>query len=119
MKTTLFLGIAAMFVLFTTPAKSQNETSAELKIKTSAICDMCKETLENALAFEKGIKKSNLDVTSKVITVVYNPKKTTPENIRLAISKAGYDADDIKANPKAYKKLEDCCKKDSKCDEKK
>lgn len=118
-KTTLFLGIVAMFVLFTTPAKSQNETTAELKIKTSAICDMCKETLENALAFEKGIKKSNLDVTSKVITVVYNPKKTTPEKIRVAISKAGYDADDVKANPKAYNKLDDCCKKGAKCEEKK
>ena len=116
-KTILLSSIVTMFVLITTPAKSQNETSVE--IKTSAICDMCKETIEKALAFEKGIKKSNLDVDSKIVTVVYNPKKTTPEKIRLAISNAGYDADDLAANQKAYKKLEDCCKKGAKCEEKK
>lgn len=118
-KTTLFSSIVAMLVLFTSPVKSQNETTSEIKILTSSICDMCKETIEKALAFEKGIKKSNLDVSSKVITVVYNPNKTTPEKIRLAISNSGYDADDVKANPKAYKKLEDCCKKGAKCEEKK
>ena len=104
-KSTLSISIVAMLILFISPVKSQNETTAEIKIKTSAICDMC--------------KKSNLDVSSKMITVVYNSTKTTPEKIRLAISKAGYDADDVPANPKAYKKLEDCCKKDSKCEEKK
>lgn len=118
-KVTLFASIITILVLFTTTVKAQGETTAEIKIKTSAICDMCKETIETALAFEKGIKKSNLNVPSKVLTVVYNPQKTTPEKIRLAISMAGYDADEVPANPKAYKKLEDCCKKNAKCEEKK
>jgi copper chaperone CopZ len=100
-------------------SKAQQENTAEIKIKTSAICDMCKETIENALSFEKGIKNANLDVASKVVTVTYNPKKITAEKIKLAIANAGYDADDLLANEKAYKKLDDCCKKGKVCTDKK
>lgn len=90
---------------------SAQDKMQEVKIYTSAVCEMCKTTLEKALAFEKGVKQSSLDVKSKVITVVYNPEKTSPEKIRAAIAKTGYDADNVPANPKAYKKLEGCCKK--------
>ena len=84
---------------------------SEIKIKTSAQCGMCKETIEKALAFEKGVKSSNLNVDTKVCTVKYDATKTTPEKIKAIISKAGYDADAVKADPKAYAKLAPCCKK--------
>ena len=84
-----------------------------VKIKTSAVCNMCKETLENAMAFEKGVKKSNLDVDSKMLSVWFNPNKTTSQNIRVSITKTGYDADSLMAENKAYEKLHACCKKDS------
>lgn len=105
--------IVLSLLLFTTVAKAQNVNTAEIKIKTSAICETCKKTIEQSLAFEKGIKQSDLDISTKIVTVTYNPNKTTPEKIRLAISNTGYDADEVKANPKAYKKLEACCKKDN------
>lgn len=113
MKTlkNLLSGAAAVLILFTTSLKAQDSTIVELKVKTSSVCGMCKETIEEALAFEKGVKKSNLDVKSQIVTVTYNSKKTTPEKIRFAISNSGYDADDVPANPKAYNKLSDCCKK--------
>lgn len=108
-----------MFAIITNSAKAQDATTAELKVKTSAVCGMCKETIEKYMAFEKGVKKSNLDVESKILTVTYNPEKITPEKIRKAISKSGYDADDVPADPKAYKKLNGCCKKGKMCEEKK
>jgi periplasmic mercuric ion binding protein len=107
--TSIF--IVAIVTIFTTALKAQESKFTELKIKTSAVCETCKETIEKALAFEKGVKKSTLDVASKIVTVTYNPEKTTPEKIREAIANAGYDADDVKANPKVFKKLPDCCKK--------
>jgi periplasmic mercuric ion binding protein len=88
-----------------------------IQIKTSATCGMCKETIETALAYERGIKKTNLDVKSQMLTVIYNPAKTSPDKIRTAISKSGYDADDVAADPKAYEKLEECCKKGEDCEE--
>ena len=109
------VALVLLLTLFTSYVSAQ---TAEIKIKTSAVCGMCKETIEKSLAFEKGIKKSVLDVDSKIVTVTYNPEKITPEKIRLAISKVGYDADDIPANAKAYKKLDGCCKKGAVCNDK-
>lgn len=87
--------------------KSGNET---VKIKTTAECEECKERLEKVMAYEKGVKKSNLDLETKVLTVVFNPKKTTIETIKKVISDTGYDADDVPANNKAYNKLPECCR---------
>lgn len=83
-------------------------------IKTSAVCESCKETLEKAMAYEKGVKESNLHVESKMLTVKYDSEKTTPEKIKKAVTMAGYDADDLVADPKAYENLDACCKKDYK-----
>ena len=62
-------------------------------------------------AYEKGVKSSNLDLDNKIVSVIYNPEKTTPEKLRTAISKLGYDADDIPLVKEAYDKLPACCKK--------
>jgi mercuric ion binding protein len=92
----------------TTIAKKGTEM---VQFKTSAVCDMCKSRLEKSLAYEKGVQAANLDVPSKVLTVSYNPAKTTPEALRAAVQKTGYDADAVTADARAYDRLPDCCKK--------
>ncbi|PIP54933.1 MAG: MerP protein [Bacteroidetes bacterium CG23_combo_of_CG06-09_8_20_14_all_32_9] len=82
----------------------------EVKIKTSAQCGMCKDRIEKTLSYERGIVSSTLDITTKEVTVIYKPKKTNPDKIRIAISKVGYKADDLKADSIAYKNLPACCK---------
>lgn len=109
-KTTTFTFILAMMATMIMYAQSAKTGSIE--IKTSAQCGMCKERIETGMAFEKGIKDVSLDLETKIVTINYNPKKTTPEEIRKEISKLGYDADSIPADPKAYAKLPPCCKKD-------
>lgn len=83
---------------------------SEAKIQTSAVCEMCKKTIEEGLIFEKGIKSVSLNLENFVLTVVYNPKKTDLESIKLKISELGYDADNVKANTKAFNNLHSCCK---------
>ena len=83
-----------------------------VKIKTSAVCAECKENIQKEFTFTSGIKSFDLDYETGMITVNYNPKKTDPDKIKKAITQAGYDADDLPADPKAYDKLDACCKKD-------
>jgi periplasmic mercuric ion binding protein len=87
--------------------------SSDLKMKSSVVCGQCKDRVEAGLAYEKGVKEVTVDLEKKEVTVKYNPGKTSPAEIRTALSKLGYDADDVKADPKAYQKLPACCKKDS------
>ena len=100
-------------VSFTLQAGDTKKGTAEIKIKTSAVCDMCKERIEKGLIFEKGIKDVTLDVKTKIATVKYRTDKTNPETIRSMISKLGYDADEVPADTKAYENLPACCKKDN------
>ena len=116
MNRNLFLfSLAGMlsFGLITKAAGTTNRDDKDkiVKIKTSAICEMCKERIERNLAFEKGVKEANLDVATKVVTVIYNPKKTDVTKLKANISKTGYDADELIADPKGYQKLPGCCKK--------
>ncbi len=108
-KNALFTFVCMLFIVTTASAQKKQE---EVKIKTSAICKMCKATIERQLAFTRGVESSDLDVPSKVVTVTYNPRKTNIASIKKAINESGYDADESPADPKAYNKLENCCKKD-------
>ena len=108
MRTSLLILIATLSFSF---AKAQKSIET-VEIQTSAVCDMCKETIEKQLAFTKGVTAANLDVKTAIVTVSYKANKTTVEEIRTAINEVGYDADDSPAVEKAYENLHHCCKKD-------
>lgn len=90
---------------------TRDDKDKEIKIKTSAICTMCKARIERNLAFEKGVKEADLDVKTKVVTIRYNPAKTDVAKLKAVISKTGYDADELPADEAGYNKLPSCCKK--------
>ncbi|AMS26576.1 hypothetical protein AEM51_05595 [Bacteroidetes bacterium UKL13-3] len=118
MKKTI-IAIVACVLSLGAWAQNDNQTTNNkdgmqtVKFKTSAVCEMCKETLEKAMAYEKGVKESNLNVDSKILSITFDPKKTSIEKLKIAVSKTGYDADELPAEPKAYEHLNACCKKDA------
>lgn len=116
LKIALFFFCLVFGSLFSTSANAQSnvkqQKSDTIQIKTSAVCGECKERIEKTLAYETGVKKATLDVKTKICTVIFDPRKTNPEKIRIAISNTGYDADEVAANQEAYDKLSPCCKKD-------
>ncbi len=100
-----------MAAIFFAPAAFAQKKTEEIKIKTSAQCGMCKNRIETAMAYEKGIVKSNLDLETKELKIVYKTAKTSPDKIRKALNNLGYDADDTLADETAYSNLPPCCKK--------
>ncbi len=110
--------ISIVFICFFILLKSESYAqSKELYIQTTAQCGECKATIEKALMAEKGVRFAELDVKSKKAKVIYNPKKTSPEELRKSISMVGYDADDVPADSTAVLKLSPCCTKDGHRDE--
>ncbi|GAB1403981.1 MAG: heavy metal-associated domain-containing protein [Lentimicrobiaceae bacterium] len=108
MKNTLVL---ILMLALSASLYAQQPKTQVVNIKVSSQCEDCKETIERALAFERGITKSIVDLKTNSVEVTYKTAKTNPDKIRKAIADAGYDADEVKANPEAYKALKDCCKK--------
>jgi len=113
-KSTILFLFLMLFLMNNPVVAGKSKT---IVIKTNIYCDHCMECgscsgkIEKDLGFDKGIKLVKLDDKAMTITITYNPGKTTPEEIRKTISKYGFDADDVKADPEAYSKLDDCCKK--------
>lgn len=105
-----------LFLLAFTASQAQVTDApkpGEIKIHTSAICEMCKEAIEYELTFTKGVKSAELDLDTKEVTIHFNPKKIDPSALRKAIAGVGYHADDVKRDPEAYAKLPFCCKDNS------
>lgn len=98
-------------------ANAQEKVTQTAVIKTAIYCDHCKVCescggrLQKNLLKEKGVQMITLDEKAMTIKVVYNSKKTNLNKIKTAISKQGYDADDVKADAVAYENLDGCCKK--------
>lgn len=107
-KSILFMFLAAGLA-FAASAQSANE---KIVIKTSAVCEMCKTTIEGALYKLDGVKSAYLNVNTKEVKVKYDGTVVSADNIKAAIVMAGYDADEIPADEAAYGNLQGCCKKD-------
>ncbi len=112
MKAKAFLIIAAVMVIVAAASAQAVQKLETLTIKSSPVCSDCKDRIVKGLSSEQGVKEVTVDLKKKEVTVKYDPSRTTPAKIRTALSKTGYDADNIKADPKAYAKLPGCCKKD-------
>jgi copper chaperone CopZ len=93
-------------------AFAQTKTQLTAKIATPTVqCDMCKQRIETYLKRYDGVTYVNVNVKKKETTVKYLTDRTNIEILKTAIVNAGYDADDIAANPESYKQLPKCCKK--------
>src|SRR5580704_6243542 len=67
-------------------------------IKTSAVCESCKDRIEKALKSTDGIQEANLNLNNKKLKVKYDPAKITAGQTRTVVSNTGYDADETKRN---------------------
>lgn len=104
-----------IFAIGGTMAKAENDT---LWIQSTVACGMCKNTIEDNIKFERGVRFVEVNLETKQVMVIINPNKTDAEAIRTAISDLGYTADDVAANPEAYDGLPGCCQGGNSCSDK-
>jgi hypothetical protein len=80
-------------------------------------CWECKERLEKYLVvenkanMESGMIQWKINLLQGEIKVQFWPDRTNENTIRIALNNAGFDADEEKAEPEAYKKLPPICKR--------
>lgn len=111
----LFSLILIIFNLLScSPHEKKEESQVEVvTIKVNSIvCEICAKNVENAVGALDGIEGVKVDVEKKTATVTFLPTRVELVTIESSIIQAGYDANDKKANPEAYEKLDACCKID-------
>lgn len=100
--------ILCLFATLSTAA--QHATPDTIRIRTNAICDQCKHTIEGELIYEKGVKHVQVDLASEQVVVAYDGHRTDPQRIRAAITHLGYQADELPADTSARRRLPACCR---------
>jgi len=114
MRNSIFIILIAVFT-FSVSAQSKKNQKAIIKTALNCdhckICETCGKNFQKNLYKINGLKMYELDEKNMTIVVYFNGEKTNLQTIQTAISKLGYDADDVKADKEAYEKLDDCCKK--------
>ncbi len=78
----------------------------EIKFKTSAVCHKCEAKIEDNMKYEKGVKFVDLNVDTKICVIKYRVDKTSPEKLKKALEKLGYEVSEIKKNKEGKEALE-------------
>lgn len=99
--------VMIMMVMFVGFSYGQSQV---VTIQTSAECGQCKDRIENALNYTKGINYAELDLETKKVEVKFNSKKISLVDVKQLIAETGYSADEVKAMPEAVENLPACCK---------
>lgn len=90
---------------------STDKNAEHVTVKLPTIqCNICKKNIEKAVNKVPGTIDVKVDKNEKVAHINYDKSKTDLSKIESAITMAGYDANDKKADPTAYQELDDCCK---------
>ncbi len=108
MKNGLLI-LMAMFVLNPLFGQAKKGKTETVVIQTSAECGDCKGRIEDGLNYTKGVVFAELDLETKKVTVKYNSKKISLQQVKEKINSIGYDADEMKADQEAVQKLPACC----------
>jgi hypothetical protein len=114
----LVLFIAFIITAYYTNAQVMAAKPAWVTIKSANLkCWECKDklekymTVENKATFESGIIKWTINLPAGEIRLQYYPDRITPDDIRLIMNNAGFDADSTKATVDVYNKLPPACKR--------
>jgi mercuric ion binding protein len=91
-----------------TQSKKVEKTTAVFKVYGN--CQMCKQTIESSLKKKDGVLKKNWNMDTQMMTVTYDPAKTSLKKIQQNIADVGYDNDFAKAKDETYNSLRGCCK---------
>jgi len=105
-KANLNIFIFIFIFSFAHEANPQQPTKEKkvVKILTSLDCQACVDKINKNIAFEKGVRKIEADLETKIVTITYRADKTTPEELAKAIGKLGYTTEILPEKKKVDKK---------------
>lgn len=117
MKNLLLICASVFLAASLSPAREQRQDEPKtgktetIQIAVKSIqCGMCKKVVESALKAVDGVKKTQVDLETKVATVTFLPAKTNLAALETVITQTGYSANAKEPDAEAYEKLDDCCK---------
>ena len=108
MKKFIILSVAIAAILFTSCENTEGFETEKFTVYGN--CGMCKKTIEASLDGVDGISTAEWDMTNDKMSVKFDAKVISLEEIHSKIAGVGYDTDKERASDEVYEKLHSCCK---------
>jgi copper chaperone CopZ len=111
---TFLIVLFAIILGVTTSAQTHDHSSmnmASSKTETFKVfgkCDMCKARIEKTVKAE-GVTENVWDVKTQMLTVTFDPSKTSKDAISKKLAAVGHDTEKYKATNEVYANLPGCC----------
>lgn len=114
MKTIKFFSVIILLAAIAINSSAQAGTKAAGQQKTETFkvwgnCDMCKTRIEKAVKAD-GATSADWNKNTKILTVTFDPSKTSVDSFSKKLAVVGHDTEKYKADDKAYEALDSCCK---------
>lgn len=87
----------------------QAQKTIETSFTVSGVCEMCEKRIESAVDV-KGVKFAEYDLDTHTLTIAYNSKFITEDEIHALLNAVGHDTEKSKASDEQYNSVHDCCK---------
>ena len=88
---------------------AQNKKNKKTSFEVSGNCEICKKRIEKAALSKKGVKYADWDISSNLISIIYNSNRVSLSHIQDAIALVGHDTPMYKALDSVYNELPMCC----------
>jgi len=113
MKTVKFFIAIVLLITTGVVAYSQKTTQKTggpntVTFKVWGKCDMCKDRIEKTVKAE-GATKASWDTKTCLLTVSFDPSKTSKDALSKKLASIGHDTEKYKADDKVYNALPACC----------
>ncbi len=102
--TTLTAGLSAQ-----SKSNSQTQAPKTVTFKVWGNCESCKTRIETTVKSE-GATSATWDQKTEMLTVSFDPQKTSVEALQKKLASVGHDTEKFKADDKVYNALPSCCK---------
>jgi mercuric ion binding protein len=98
--------ISGTVIAQTTSGNSGNQKTETIKVWGN--CNLCKTRIEKAVKSD-GATAADWNVKTKLLTVTFDPSKTSVDSFSKKLASVGHDTEKYKADDKAYNALDACC----------
>ena len=104
-----YLIILSLFFSSICFSQDNNEKSQKVSFTVKGVCKICKDRIEKGTIKIKGIKYVTWDIMSNNVSLIYNSKKISLDEIHKGISLLGHSTNKYTAPSEIYNNLPDCC----------
>ncbi len=120
-KQNLIMLVGMLFLLISTESIAQKNIET-CQIKANVDCPVCKSKIEETIAFQKGVKEVDANISTNIVYIKYKSNKNTAENFVQIINNLGYGGELISSSSSedtrtASAETKSCCsdKKEHQC----